>query len=108
MHRNVYLFVYCTLQLLKKRVEVRQMDVEGSHTSMLKKYREWIYGIGVLVIVVTFYLLIMRAHTSGGSFRGEPLWVGTRFQYNLKIWISISSVTIILMVLVGYFTRRKK
>lgn len=69
---------------------------------MLKKYREWIYGIGVMIIVVTFFVLI-GAHESSG-----PFWVVRQVQQNLQIWAIITSATIILMVMVGYFTRRKK
>jgi hypothetical protein len=84
------------------------MSIEGGYTFMLKKYREWIYGTGVIIIVVTFYLLVMRAHTSGGSFNGGSLWADRQFQHNLGIWVVITAVIVILMVLVGYFTRSNK
>lgn len=69
---------------------------------MLRKYREWIYGIGVVVVVVTFYLLIMRCDSSG------PFWAVRQIQRNLKIWSILTSVIIILMALVGYSTRSRK
>jgi len=69
---------------------------------MLKKYREWIYGIGIIVIIATIYLLIISHDSSG------PFWVVRQIQQNLKIWAAITSSTIILMVLVGYLTRSKK
>ena len=69
---------------------------------MLKKHREWIYGLGAMIIVVTFFLLI-GAHDSSG-----PFWEVRQIQQNLKIWAVITSATVILMVMVGYFTRSKK
>lgn len=69
---------------------------------MLKKYREWIYGIGVIVIVATFYIMIMSHDSSG------PFWEVRQIQRNLRILAGITSVTIILMALVGFSTRSKK
>lgn len=78
------------------------MSIEGGNTIVLRKYREWIYGIGVVVVVVTFYLLIMRHDSSG------PFWAVRQIQRNLKIWSILTSVIIILMALVGYSTRSRK
>ena len=78
------------------------LDERGGTTFMLQKYREWIYGMGVLIIVVSFYLLVTRHDASG------PIWQIRQFQLDFKIWAVITSATIILMLLVGYLTRSKK
>lgn len=69
---------------------------------MLKKYRRWIYGIGVLVIVATFYLLVM-GYGSSGTF-----WVVHQIQRNLEVWAFITVVTTVLMASVAYLTRSRK
>ena len=74
---------------------------------MFKKYSSWIHVLGIGVIVVTFYLFVMRYHTSGGSFYTVPLWK----IYQIQVWIVITIVTLVIMALVSliaYFTRNKK
>lgn len=68
----------------------------------MKKYREYIYGACVLVIVISFYLLIMRHDSSG------PFWAVREVQQNLKIWVFTTSTLIILMLLIGFFTRNRR
>lgn len=72
---------------------------------MLKKYREWLYGIGVAVILVSGYLLFAGY---GGSSPANGPSMTPPLLHRLVIWGIIVLVTITAMTLIGLTTRQKK
>ncbi|QSO52861.1 hypothetical protein JZ785_02725 [Alicyclobacillus curvatus] len=78
----------------------------------MKKYCEYIYVTGILVIPITFYILLGRDHTMPGMPADESpfssLFLSFFFNHkNVEIWLVIVFIDVSLMLLVGYFTRTK-